>query len=231
MREKVKYPGLLKIINETSDACFSRQLESYLRKEVILSFISGEKNILDVGCGWGTLSNYLTECGCAMTAIDKNSEHIKRAEELAERYAVKIAFKTCDAEKLDFPDSSFDLVIWEEMLEHLEEPSAALKEGMRVLKRNGKFILTVPNLGSLRARMFRLLGRGEGLSHPDHKHNFNRDSITALVDASGFKIISLTSDFIPIPKVPLKLFLNIRKRIAAKYPSLGHHLIIYGKKA
>lgn len=231
MEEKVKYPRLLKIIKETSDAGSSRQLESYLRKEAIVSFISGEKNILDVGCAWGVLSNYLAECGCAVTAIDKNPEYIKHAEELAGRYAVKITFKTCDAEKLDFSDASFDLVIWEEMLEHLGEPLVALKEGVRVLKRNGKFILTVPNMGSLRARIFRLLGRRKELSHPDHKHNFTRDSITALVNEAGFKIVSSTSDFIPIPKMPLKLFLNVRKDLAARYPFLGHHLIIYGRKA
>lgn len=231
MKEKVKYTGLLKIIKEASSADSSRQLENYLRKEVMLSFFSAEKNILDVGCGWGMLSSYLAECGSSVAAIDNDPECIRHTDELARRHAVKVACKIGDAQKLDFPDASFDLIIWEETLEHLEEPLAALKEGMRVLKQNGKFVLTVPNLRSLRARIFWLLARDKEMLHPDHKYNFNRESLTDLINKAGFKIISSTSDFIPIPKIPLGLFLNIRKWLARRYPSLGHHLIIYGEKA
>jgi len=230
MEKSLKYPELFKIIEETSPASSSRRFESYLRKERILSFISGEKKILDVGCGWAVLGNYLSRQGYNVTAVDKCSEYIEKAQEVSRRYNTKISLKICPAEGLGLADASFDLVIWEEMLEHLEDPIIALKEGMAVLKDKGKFILSVPNLGSLRSKIFMLLGKEGKLGCPEHLHNFNYNSAIAMVKKSGFKLISVTSDFIPIPKIPIGFCLNLRKQLAYKYPSLGHHIIIFGEK-
>jgi len=229
-RSEIENRELFDMIVGSFDADLSRQLESYLRKEAMLPFISGKKDILEIGCGRSILSSYLALCGHNVTAIDRNRDDIIKAAEGAKKYSAKVNFKTCDALKLEFPDASFDLIIWEEVLEHFEEPLAALKEGKRALKAGGEFIISVPNLGSIRSRMFRLIGQEKRLSSPDHKQYFNRESLTALMNKAGFKIIALTSDYMPIPKLPLRFFLNIRKDLGRRYPSLGHHLIVYGEK-
>ncbi len=229
MKSIVKYDEFMEMIKDTCKTNFSRQLEMYLRNEVVLSFVSEEKEILDVGCNWAILSIYLANHGHQVTAVDINQPGLEVARKIAGRYRAELTFRLCDAEKLDFPDESFDLVIWEEMLEHLKEPLLALKEGFRVLRPKGKIILSAPNLASLRARIFQLLGLEVDL-HPEHRHHFKPDSLSRLIHEAGFKIISLTSDFIPIPKLPLTFFLDRRKALARRYPSWGHHIIVYGQK-
>ena len=53
----------------------------------------------------------------------------------------------CDATAIPVPDSSFDVILCTEVLEHLAEPLEAMREFSRILKPGGKLILTAP-LGS-----------------------------------------------------------------------------------
>jgi len=231
----IKNDNLKEIEGMINDLCKegpSRSQETFLRKQVTLSFISGlsgEMDILDVGCGWGVLSAYLARQGHRVTGVDNNESTLKTASQTIARYAASVALKQCDAQHLDFPDQCFDLVIWEEMLEHLDQPLFALEEGRRVLRPRGKIILSVPNSESPRYKIFQLLGLKKILIFHEHKQNFNRKLISALVRQAGFEIISLTSDFIPIPKLPLSFFLNQRKALAKKYPSWGYHLFMRRK--
>lgn len=231
MKNIYKYPEIMKLIEYSSPASSSRKLEAYLRKEIIVSFVSKEnqKDILDTGCGWGVLSVYLALNGHKVTSLDYDQCQLEHTKTLAKDFRASIAFLLCDAQNLNLPSESFDLVIWEEMLEHLTDPLSALKEGCRVLRPQGKIILSVPNLNSLRAKIFHLFGLTTDPS-PEHRYYFNKDSISELVMKAGFRIISIKSDFIPIPKLPIPFFLEKRKAIAQKYPNLGHHMIIYAQK-
>jgi 2-polyprenyl-3-methyl-5-hydroxy-6-metoxy-1,4-benzoquinol methylase len=220
----------MEMIKDRCQEGFSRALEAYLRKETILQFISQEKDILDVGCGWAVLSAYLANKGYKVSAIDNSQEILNFAWETISRYKAPVNIKLCGAEKLDFSDASFDLVIYEEMLEHLKQPLLALQEGRRVLRANGKIILSVPNLKSPRMQIAKWLGLKELIFNPEHKYDFDYYSISKLVNQADFRIISLTSDFIHIPKLPLGLFLNVKKALARRFPSLGQHLIIYAQK-
>ena len=225
-----KYPELMKIINDTALSDASRKLEIYLRKEAMVAFAGDAGKILDVGCGWGTLSAYLAIKGHEVTGVDSSPGELEHARRIALRYGASARFYIGDALKLDFPDGTFDLVIWEEILEHLVEPVKALREGRRVLKNNGRIILSIPNGQSLRARALKILGREDALFQPDHKQDFGVLSLKKVVEEAGFRIISLTSDFLPIPKLPLGFLLGIRKKFAKRFVTLGHHIIIYGEK-
>jgi 2-polyprenyl-3-methyl-5-hydroxy-6-metoxy-1,4-benzoquinol methylase len=228
--EKSKYPQIMEMIDATCRGNFARKLEIYLRKEAILSVISEEEDILDVGCGWGVLSVYLAGQGRKVTAVDGSQNELDWARQTMHQFKAPVTLQVCAAENLGFPDESFDLVIWEEVLEHLDEPLVALREGYRVLRCGGKIILSVPNLASLRAKIIKLLGKAELLYCPDHKQNFNQNSIRSLAEAAGFKVLFLTSDFIPIPKIPINFLLKTRKALAKRFPSLGHHLIVLAAK-
>ena len=230
MKDTFEHKEIMELIDDTCKENFSRKLEIFLRKESILSFILGKQEVLDVGCGEGVLSIYLARRGHKVTAIDNGEASLKSALALTRKYSSPVNFQLGLAEKLNFSNDAFDLVIYEEVLEHLKEPLAALQEARRVLRPKGKIIFSVPNFKSLRARMFKILGLEGRLLCPDHKQNFNLRSITDLVNRAGFKIITQTSDFIPIPKLALNMFLEKRMSLAQKFPFLGHHLIIYAEK-
>ncbi len=101
---------------------------------------SAGKTILDIGCGHGVYGRELLKEGFRYTGIDIDAEYIAEAKK-------HVNAACMSAEKLDFPDKSFDTVIMLEVLEHLEDPYKAMKEVVRVAR--GNFILSVPNLTPL----------------------------------------------------------------------------------
>jgi 2-polyprenyl-3-methyl-5-hydroxy-6-metoxy-1,4-benzoquinol methylase len=98
------------------------------------------KTILDIGCGHGVYGKELLKKGYEYTGIESNEAYVREA-----RKHVNVLHM--EAENLDFPDKSFDTVIMFEVLEHLEDPYAAMAEIVRVTRKN--LIVSVPNLGPM----------------------------------------------------------------------------------
>jgi ubiquinone biosynthesis O-methyltransferase len=218
------------LVQANSNLNFSRKLETYLRKEALLHFISDEKEILDAGCGTGTTAVYLAKKGRLVTGVDISGANIERAMRFAKEFSVSIDFKLGDIEDIALPDNSLDLIICEEALEHVNNPLMVLRKFIRLLRKKGKLILSVPNAQSLRWRLLKILGLSKGDTNPEHLHQFSSYSINNLLSEAGFENIRISSDFIPLPGFPFNFFLEIRKRLARRRPSLSHHLIICAEK-
>lgn len=95
-------------------------------------------SVLDVACGAGVLTNKLNELNYVATGIDFSAEMISEARL---RYP-DLKFAIGDAENLNFADESFDAVVMNFGILHLENPELAMAEAKRVLKPQGKFIFT-----------------------------------------------------------------------------------------
>jgi len=127
-------------------------LESFLRKmriNKVLSIIKGRPNskLLDIGCGFNykfllEVEPYINEG----YGIDFKVPELKR--EKIKTKQIKIS------DKLPFNENSFDFVIMLAVLEHLNCPIEIVKEVERILKPNGKLILTVPSKYSKRVLEF-----------------------------------------------------------------------------
>jgi len=106
------------------------------------------KKVLDLGCGDGCLVYLLAKKSGLVTGVDNDELGIKFADEnlVARLKNLKNNYKfVCSSVyDLPFPESSFDLVISSEVIEHLQEPDRMLVEAKRVLKSSGKIILTTP---------------------------------------------------------------------------------------
>lgn len=95
------------------------------------------RHVLDVGCGPGFFSVLLARLGYEVTAVDYTENMLAEARKNATHYGVDIDFRRMDAQKLDFEDGIFDLVISRNVLWNLEQPEQAYREWLRVLKPNG----------------------------------------------------------------------------------------------
>jgi len=109
----------------------------------VLPYLQPGMNLLDVGCGPGTITVGLAkfiEPGNAI-GFDHDSEHIEAANDLAQKENLtNVTFKTGDALNLPFEDQTFDAVFENNMFVHLSDraPQAAA-EIYRVLKSGGFF--------------------------------------------------------------------------------------------
>ena len=95
------------------------------------------RHVLDVGCGPGFFSVLLARLGYEVTAVDYTENMLAEARKNAAHYGGDIDFRRMDAQKLDFEDGIFDLVISRNVLWNLEQPEQAYREWFRVLKPNG----------------------------------------------------------------------------------------------
>jgi SAM-dependent methyltransferase len=94
---------------------------------------------LDVACGPGYAAAAAAQRGCLATGIDFSSEMVAIARE----DNPQIDFREGDAERLDFPDETFDAVAMNYGMLHLANPDQAIAEAYRVLRRGGKFAFSV----------------------------------------------------------------------------------------
>ena len=105
--------------------------------EKIFSKIKG-KRILDAGCGTGVYSALFSAGGAKVYGIDISDEMIK----LARQNAPAGIFKTADMKKLPFKNIFFDIVYFGLSIHYLKDMRPALKEAFRVLKKNGRIVIS-----------------------------------------------------------------------------------------
>ena len=129
------------------DTCVFRGKGRELRQRAVtLAQLQPGDQVLDVGCGTGTLAlEVQRRVGSAgrVVGIDPGNEQIARARAKAARHDVPIAFQVGVIEQLAFPDQTFDVVLSTLMMHHLPTSLKAqgLAEIARVLKPGGRVVI------------------------------------------------------------------------------------------
>jgi ubiquinone/menaquinone biosynthesis C-methylase UbiE len=128
--------------------------------KAILRYLS-ENNVrasryLDIGCGDGSFTIQVANLVGAgeVFGVDISS----KALEEAERKGVKTCMLDINNDALPFDDEELDLVTSFEVIEHLLNPDNLISESYRVLRENGKFVVSTPNLASWINRIYLLMG-------------------------------------------------------------------------
>jgi ubiquinone/menaquinone biosynthesis C-methylase UbiE len=113
------------------------------RQALLQRFLDSVKpsgKALEVGCGTGALTPVLLNRGLSITVGDISK---KLAETTAAR--LNVIGIECDAMQIQLPDRSQDLVMSSEVIEHVPDPAAALREMARVIAPGGYLAVTSPN--------------------------------------------------------------------------------------
>lgn len=115
------------------------------RKRLILKLLGtpAEPNmrVLDVGCGTGDLLPAIAQKGFLIDGLDLSRIALKVAKSRAKKGEVILA----DVLHIPIRSSYYDMAVCSEVLEHVQEDSEVVREIWRVLKANGRAILTAPH--------------------------------------------------------------------------------------
>jgi len=98
---------------------------------------------LDIGIGFGTYANRLIEYAEEVVGIDISRENLTGIR--CSNKGGSVELLQMSAESLGFPESSFDLVLLIDVIEHLADDQRAISEICRILKPGGLLFMTVPN--------------------------------------------------------------------------------------
>jgi len=142
-------------------------------------------SVLDIGCGQGLLLKkvrLLASPGSFFTGIDISGKLCAMAR-INNPDAIIVQG---DAESLPFKDSSFDIILMTEVVEHLLDYAKALYEVRRVLKRGGVFIVSVPNRDWASYDFYDKIRNHTW--QPVDDHYFRFEEITGLLARNGFRI-------------------------------------------
>ena len=122
-----------------------REFDSEKRKRWLAEFHrylpeSKPLRILDIGTGTGFFACLLAAEGHEVTGIDLTSEMIEHAEHMASVLGLRAIFQIMDAEEMDFPDESFDVLVTRNLTWTLPHIERAYREWYRLLKPGGLLI-------------------------------------------------------------------------------------------
>jgi SAM-dependent methyltransferase len=171
---------------------FSTNWDDSLMREAVLRRIGPTTRLLDLGAGAGIVAQMdfkarvARACGVDLDARVMENPHLHEA-------------KVGSGERIPYGDGEFDVVIADNVLEHLEKPVEVFREVCRVLKAGGYFIAKTPNrahyvpvISRLTPLWFhraynRLRGRETEDTFPTFYRANSRVQIEALASAAGLQ--------------------------------------------
>lgn len=107
------------------------------------------KEVLDVGCGWGGKAIYYAEHFKLKSIygfdIPKAYDPDAPSRFALSKKLTNCFFETGYAENMPYQDDSFDIILMEDVLEHVQDPKKVIQECYRVLKLGGKLIIKIPS--------------------------------------------------------------------------------------
>jgi SAM-dependent methyltransferase len=151
------------------------------------------KKVVDLGCRFGDLTAIFMEDN-EVIGFDVDDGALEICNE---KYGFETHWQDL-SEELPLEDESVDVVILNEVLEHLPYPDLVVSEIYRVLKKDGLFLGSVPNACRLKNRLnFLTKGDGKIDGDPTHLHYFSEKNIRELLkDFNNFEFIYLRSRFL-----------------------------------
>lgn len=136
--------------------------------------------ILDVGCGNGEkISKFLIE-GADCYGVEINEKPV----EIARRKGVKAFYG--DLLEHDFRDEFFDVIIMDNVFEHMANPDIILERIHNLLKKSGRLVIVVPNHNSLTRLLYAKYWIGYQV--PQHMYTYSLHSLEKITSSKKFLI-------------------------------------------
>ncbi|WP_322815496.1 class I SAM-dependent methyltransferase [Chloroflexus sp.] len=120
------------------------QTERLAQVQQVMGLVS-DLRILDLGAGMGGFAVAAALAGAQVTACEYNPAYCRIIRLRAARYQLRLPIINAAGEALPLPDAAFDLAVAWDVLEHVQDPIAVLRELARVLRPGGHALITAIN--------------------------------------------------------------------------------------
>ena len=200
-------PSNLSSKDKNGDRPGSYNIHSVVRYEqlykFVLPYIKENSRILDVGCAMGGFLKFLKNKRnyTNLYGIEPIEAYVKEAN--------NENIKQGNVYKIPFEDNSFDIVILDQVLEHLSNLKLAMKEIKRVLDKGGLCYIGVPDSERYHDIYWYII--------PEHIQHFKDVNIKLLAQSTGFELINISkteSNMIGTLKLPnLSVILKVTDRV------------------
>lgn len=205
------------------------------------------KDVMEIGCGRGTIGLYLADyCDMDVSLMDNEEGAMKLAREAFANHKLDAAFIVGDALNMDIPDNSFDAIVSIGLAEHLDNVDALFAEQYRVLRPGGKMVsLNIPKKFSVQHlnTVLRVIKKALGLYKDSVHRDYYRNSFTAKEYENFAKQVGFTDTtithvcpfpvLVPIRMTTDRLITKWRKLVLAirslfmRYPYKTNRLIAH----
>jgi SAM-dependent methyltransferase len=212
-------------------------------------------NILDIGCSKCEILLVLKEIGAKhltgvnLFPLDQSwfSENILINELFGDvKNKIKYITSDIDTKKIPFDDSSFDIIIFTDVIEHINDPTKVIDECYRLLSKNGILVIGAPNVSSLRNRIYSLFGKsiyfdidlwlddsnryndGNFRRFIGHIREYTMNEIKYILNKHQFKI--LYSKYFPSKENNDSIVYRFYKLLEKTYPPFSYNMLIIGRK-
>jgi len=170
------------------------EIKSYYvreRTEVAFHIPLNIKSILDIGCGQGAFLKLIKEKTKAETW---GIEMVAAIGEKAKEHADKIFIGKAEDVLSSIPDYHFDCITFNDVLEHLLEPTEVLKMVRTKLSEKGLIVTSIPNVRYIRNLHELIINKdweykNEGILDSTHFRFFTQKSMRRMFENAGYKII------------------------------------------
>ena len=206
---------------------YTRELNpmTNIRIKKMIEMIEPCEKLLDIGCWDGYIMQKILKSKKVKSAV--GVDNCKPAVASCRKKKLNAIWVRTVDEKLPFKNNEFGAILAGEVIEHLYDVNTFLKEIYRLLKPNGQFIITTPNLVSFGSRITILLGKipwmiENEIEPPNsgHLRYFTFKALEQLLEKHGFitnkknaDVLNLGSRFYIATNFLTKTFLTIGRII------------------
>lgn len=214
---------LLKINQYSTSLVYGREIVSNWVSKISTQMSNqAEIKILDVGCGAGNdlqnVKEILKGQKVFLYGFDFQQKEANRALEKG----IEISLLDIEHDRFPFENGSLDLIIANQIFEHIKEIYWVLSECSRVLKSGGYLIVGVPNLAALHNRLLLLAGKQPACLHVvgPHVRGFTQREFKGFLELGrNFRVMSIKgTNLFPLPQIFSKAILRF-------FPGLGMSLL------
>jgi 2-polyprenyl-3-methyl-5-hydroxy-6-metoxy-1,4-benzoquinol methylase len=179
---------------------FTINLDSDSTHAHVVRMVGQKQRVLELGPAAGYMSAVLRERGCTVVGVELDPEMAAQAAQFCERMIVG------DLEELDIEaelgEDCFDVIVAADVLEHLRDPLKTLRTLRPLLKPDGWFVVSLPNVAHASVRLALLEGRFDyqdlGLLDRTHLRFFTHESIAQLFDEAELAMVEIHRQEAPI---------------------------------